>query len=77
MPLVITRILSLLGVIWAVQLERERETCKHFSSAKRKHLEKTNRWEWGGKIYLNILAVAGEFWLQPKGWELGEEGHAL
>lgn len=54
-----------------------REMSKHFSSAKRKHLEKTNRREWGGKIYLNILAVAGVFWLCPKGWQLSEEGRAL
>lgn len=40
-----------------------REMCKHFSSAKRKHREKTNHREWGGKIYLIILVVAAEFWL--------------
>lgn len=33
----------------------KRETCKMFFSAKRKHLEKTNRRAQGGKIYLNIL----------------------
>lgn len=54
-----------------------KETCKHFPSAKRKHLEKTNRWEWGGKISLNILAVGRVFWLESKGWQLGEEGRAL
>lgn len=62
-------------MIWEVQ--GERETCKHFSSGKRKYLEKTHRCELGGKIYLNILAVPGEFWLRPKHWEQGEEGRAL
>lgn len=48
-----------------------RETCKHFSSAKRKHLEKTNRWELGGKIYLNILGSSKGILAQTQILETG------
>lgn len=56
-----------------------RETRKHFSSAKRKYLETRGKKiivvSGEGKIYLNILAVPGEFWLLPK--QRGGEGRAL
>lgn len=49
-----------------------RETCKHFSSAKRKHREKkTNRWEQGGKIYLNILGSSKGILAQTQTLETG------
>ena len=48
-----------------------RETRKHFSSAKRKHLEKTNRWERGGKIYLNILGSSEGILAQTQTLETG------
>lgn len=56
-----------------------RETCKHFSSAKRKHREKKklivgSKEE---KYTSTSWAVPREFWLRPKHWKQGEEGRAL
>ncbi len=54
-----------------------RETCKHFSSAKRKHLEKSNRREPKEKYTSTSWAGPRDFWLRRKLWKQGEEGRAL
>lgn len=66
------------GVIWEVQRERHANIfLLPKENILRRGGEKNHRSEWGGKIYLNILAVPGEFWLLPKYWERGGEGRAL
>lgn len=48
-----------------------KETCKYFSYAKRKRVEKAHRWEWGGKIYLNILGSSKGILAQTQTLETG------